>query len=62
MHRFSVLGDGAPCHHDALFRQQLGDAAVAERLARVFRRDQSFDERADCRRRAFAARLGGDMA
>src|SRR5690606_96702 len=57
-----VLGHGAARHLDALFFQQAGDLAVAQRLARIFRSHQLLDDGADGRGGAFAALSGTDMA
>src|SRR5208282_5216400 len=56
-HRLAVLGDGAARHRYSLAREQLGDAAVVERILRVLFLDELADLGAD-RRRGGAGAVG----
>src|SRR6266705_3072800 len=62
LQRLPVLRDRAPRHHDTLLAEDLRDARVRERRARVLGGDQLLDQGPDRGRGSSAARLGGDMA
>src|SRR5690606_9606534 len=47
VHRFAVLGHGAPGHRDAVALQRPGQARVRQGLARVFGGDQAPDHGLD---------------
>src|ERR671915_718703 len=58
----AILRDRAPRDHDALLAEDLRDARVRQRRARVLGGDELLDERADRGRGGGAARFGGDVA
>src|SRR6185312_16390906 len=60
--RLAIFGDRAPRDQHALARQDLGDAAVRERLVRLLGRHQLADLGADRRRRHLGAVARSDVA